>query len=68
MFARILDCQVKPEKKKEEFVKVIKNEILPILQKQGWFSGNSALLPREDERGEGDHNQSLGDQSGCREI
>jgi len=36
MFARILDCQVKPEKK-EEFVKVIKNEILPILQKQVGF-------------------------------
>jgi hypothetical protein len=36
MFARILDCQVKPEKK-EEFVKVIKNEILPILQKLPLF-------------------------------
>src|SRR6266566_9809414 len=36
MFARILDFQVKPEKK-EEFVKVVKNEILPILRKQVGF-------------------------------
>jgi heme-degrading monooxygenase HmoA len=36
MFARILDCEVKPEKK-EEFVKVIKNEVLPILKKQTGF-------------------------------
>jgi hypothetical protein len=36
MFARILDCEVKLEKK-EEFVKVVKNEILPILKKQNGF-------------------------------
>lgn len=36
MFARILDFQLKPEKK-EEFVKVVKNEILPILRKQVGF-------------------------------
>ena len=36
MFARILDCEVKLEKK-EEFVKVVKNEILPILRKQTGF-------------------------------
>ncbi len=36
MFARILDCQVKLEKK-EEFVKVMKNQILPILKKQTGF-------------------------------
>jgi heme-degrading monooxygenase HmoA len=36
MFARILDCEVKLEKK-EEFVKVIKNEVLPILKKQTGF-------------------------------
>lgn len=36
MFARILDCEVKLEKK-EEFVKVVKNEILPILNKQLGF-------------------------------
>ena len=36
MFARILDFEVKTEKK-EEFVRVIKNEILPILKKQNGF-------------------------------
>ena len=36
MFARILDFEVKPEKK-EEFVKVVKNEIVPILNKQIGF-------------------------------
>ncbi len=36
MFARILDCEVKMEKK-EEFVQVIKNEVLPILKKQTGF-------------------------------
>jgi heme-degrading monooxygenase HmoA len=36
MFARILDCEVKLEKK-EEFVRVIKNEVLPILKKQTGF-------------------------------
>lgn len=36
MFARILDFEVKAEKK-EEFVKVLKNEILPILKKQAGF-------------------------------
>jgi len=33
MFARILDYEVKPEKK-EEFVRVVKNEVLPLLCKQ----------------------------------
>ncbi|MFZ0998865.1 MAG: hypothetical protein WAO17_11740, partial [Candidatus Sulfotelmatobacter sp.] len=32
----ILDCEVKLEKK-EEFVKIIKNEVLPILKKQTGF-------------------------------
>ncbi len=36
MFARILDFEVKPEKK-EEFVKVLKNQVLPILKKQNGF-------------------------------
>jgi len=36
MFARILDFEVKLEKK-EEFIKVVKNEILPILKKQVGF-------------------------------
>jgi hypothetical protein len=36
MFARILDFEVKLEKK-EEFVKVVKNQVLPILKKQTGF-------------------------------
>ena len=36
MFARIINCEVKLEKK-EEFVKVIKNEVVPILKKQTGF-------------------------------
>lgn len=36
MFARILDCAVKPEKT-EDFVRVVKNEVLPILDKQTGF-------------------------------
>jgi heme-degrading monooxygenase HmoA len=36
MFARILEVEVKLEKK-EEFVKAIKNEVLPILKRQTGF-------------------------------
>jgi heme-degrading monooxygenase HmoA len=36
MFARIINCEVKLEKK-EEFVKILKNEVLPILKKQTGF-------------------------------
>jgi heme-degrading monooxygenase HmoA len=36
MFARILEFELKLEKK-DEFVKVVKNEILPILKKQNGF-------------------------------
>lgn len=36
MFARILDFEVKMEKK-EEFVKVMRNQVLPILKKQTGF-------------------------------
>jgi hypothetical protein len=36
MFARILDFEVKLEKK-EEFVKIVKNQVLPILKKQTGF-------------------------------
>jgi hypothetical protein len=41
MFARILQFEFWPEKK-EEFVKVVKNEVLPILRKQ---TGFLELLP-----------------------
>ena len=36
MFARILDYEVKMEKK-DDFVKVLKNEVLPILKRQAGF-------------------------------
>lgn|SRR6202035_1563665 len=36
MFARILNLEVKLDKK-EEFVKVVKNQVLPILKKQTGF-------------------------------
>jgi heme-degrading monooxygenase HmoA len=36
MFARILECEVKLEKK-EELVKIVKSEVLPILRKQTGF-------------------------------
>lgn len=46
MFARILDFAVKPEKK-EDFVKVLKNEVLPILKKQ---TGFLEILPFSPEK------------------
>jgi len=46
MFARILDFEVKPEKK-EEFLKVVKNEVLPILKKQ---TGFLEILPFSPEK------------------
>ena len=36
MFARILEFEVKQEKK-EEFVKLVKNQVLPILKRQNGF-------------------------------
>jgi len=51
MFARILDCEVKLERK-EEFVKVLKNEVLPILKKQTGFLEILPFIPEKmrDER------------------
>ena len=46
MIARILDFEVKMEKK-DEFVKVMKNEILPILKRQNGFQ---EILPFFPER------------------
>ena len=46
MFARILDCEIKLEKK-EEFVKVVKNEVLPILRKQPGFLEILPLFPEK---------------------
>ena len=45
MFARIVECIPKLEKK-EEFVKVLRNEVLPILKKQPGFL---EILPFEPE-------------------
>ena len=36
MFARVLDFEIKVEKK-EEFVKALKNQILPVLKRQNGF-------------------------------
>jgi len=46
MFARILNFEVKPEKK-EQFVNVVKNEIVPILKKQ---TGFLEILPFSSEK------------------
>ncbi len=46
MFARILDFDLKLEKK-EEFVKVVKNEILPILSNQTGFLEILPLFPEK---------------------
>ena len=46
MFARIVNCEVKLQKK-EEFVKAIKNEIVPILKKQ---TGFLEILPFSPEK------------------
>lgn len=45
MFARIVEFIPKPEKK-EEFVKVVRNEVLPILKKQPGFL---EIMPFEPE-------------------
>ena len=50
MFARILEFEVKMQKK-EEFAKIMKNEILPILRKQNGFREILPFFPeklRED--------------------
>ena len=46
MFARILDFEIKLEKK-EEFVKVVKNEILPIMKKQVGFLEVLPFVPEK---------------------
>jgi len=49
MFARILEGELKPEKK-DEFVKVLKNEVMPILKNQIGFL---ELLPFVPEKMQG---------------
>ncbi len=46
MFARVLDFELKLEKK-DEFVKVLKNEVLPILKKQTGFLEILPLFPEK---------------------
>ena len=46
MFARILDFEVKMEKK-EEFVKAMKNQVLPILKKQTGFMEVLPFFPEK---------------------
>jgi heme-degrading monooxygenase HmoA len=46
MFARILDYEVKMEKK-DEFVRVLKNEVLPILKKQIGFLEVLPFFPEQ---------------------
>ena len=50
MFTRIVECNVKPEKK-NEFENKLRNEVLPILRKQPGFVDLIALQSEdEDER------------------
>ena len=46
MFARILNFEVKPEKK-EDFVKALKNQIVPILKKQNGFQEILPFFPEK---------------------
>ena len=46
MFARILEFEMKLEKK-EEFVKIVKNEVLPILKKEIGFLEILPLFPEK---------------------
>lgn len=46
MFARILEFEIKMEKK-DEFIKVVRNEILPILKKQTGFLDILPLFPEK---------------------
>jgi len=46
MFARVLDFEVKMEKK-EEFVKAVNNHVLPILKKQNGFLEILPFFPEQ---------------------
>jgi len=49
MFARILDFEVKPEKK-DDLMKVVKNQIVPILKKQTGFREILPFFPEKMKR------------------
>jgi heme-degrading monooxygenase HmoA len=46
MFTRIVECHVKPERK-EDFENKLRNEVLPILQRQPGFVDLITLLPED---------------------
>jgi heme-degrading monooxygenase HmoA len=46
MFTRIVECHVKPERK-EDFESKLRNEVLPILQKQPGFVDLITLQPED---------------------
>jgi heme-degrading monooxygenase HmoA len=46
MFARIVNFEIKPEKR-EDLVKVLKNQIVPILKKQNGFLEVLPFLPEK---------------------
>jgi quinol monooxygenase YgiN len=47
MFTRIVECHVKPEKR-EEFTNKLRNDVLPILQKQPGFVDLIGLSSEDD--------------------
>ncbi len=47
MFTRIVECHLKPEKK-DEFNHKLRNDVLPILQKQPGFVDLISLVPEDD--------------------
>jgi heme-degrading monooxygenase HmoA len=49
MFTRIVECTVKPEKK-EEMTHRLRNEILPLLQKQPGFVDEVSLVSESNEQ------------------
>jgi quinol monooxygenase YgiN len=46
MFARILEFEIKMEKK-DEFLKIVKNEVLPIMKKQTGFLEILPFIPEQ---------------------
>ncbi len=47
MFTRVVECQLRPEKK-DEFSSKLRNEVLPILQKQPGFVDLIGLVSEKD--------------------
>ena len=47
MFTRFVECQVKPDKK-DDFTNKLRNDVLPILQKQPGFVDLISLVSDDD--------------------